>query len=145
MADWTAIQTTTWALLYMHGRQLCSCYFSRYVCVYLPSVLLRHTRQFKRGDASCPALLVRVCHSLTSLPCTMMWCVVISALKTTTQLALPALSISVSAIWGTFTLVSWVAVIRSERRNKRSVHVYYLYCRDDEDKPESDRLNVVKL
>lgn len=39
----------------------------------------------------------------------------IRALKTTTQLALPALSISVSAIWGTFTLVSWVAWIRSEK------------------------------
>lgn len=45
----------------------------------------------------------------------MRWCVAIRALKTTTQLALPALSISVSAIWGTFTLVSWVAWIRSEK------------------------------
>lgn len=50
---------------------------------------------------------------LTSLPCTMRWCVVIRALKTTTQLALPALSISVSAIWGTLTVVSWEAWIRS--------------------------------
>lgn len=54
--------------------------------------------------------------SLTSLPCTMRWCVVIRALKTTTQLALPALSISVSAIWGTLTLVSWVAWIKSEEQ-----------------------------
>lgn len=58
--------------------------------------------------------LISVCYDLTSLPCTMRWCVVIRALKTTTQLALPTLSISVSAIWGTFTLVSWVAWIRSE-------------------------------
>lgn len=36
-------------------------------------------------------------------------------MKTTTQLALPTLSIRVSAIWGTFTLVSWVAWIRSEK------------------------------
>lgn len=44
----------------------------------------------------------------------MRWCVVIRALKTTTQLALPTLSISVSTIWGTFTLVwSWEAWIRS--------------------------------
>lgn len=55
---------------------------------------------------------------LTSLPCTMRWCVVISALKTTTQLALPALSISVSAIWGTLTVVSWEAWIRSKNGDK---------------------------
>lgn len=42
---------------------------------------------------------------------------VIRALKTTTQLALPTLSISVSTIWGTFTLVwSWVAWIRSGKK-----------------------------
>lgn len=59
---------------------------------------------------------------LTSLPCTMRWCVVISALKTTTQLALPALSIRVSAIWGTLTVVSWEAWIRSEKGDKGVRH-----------------------
>lgn len=50
----------------------------------------------------------------------MRWCVVIRALKTTTQLALPTLSISVSTIWGTFTLVwSWVAWIRSGKETSR--------------------------
>lgn len=59
--------------------------------------------------------------TLTSCPCTMRWCVVIRALKTTTQLALPTLSISVSTIWGTFTLVwSWVAWIRSGEEMKFS-------------------------
>lgn len=58
-----------------------------------------------------------MCFMLTSWPCTMRWCVVIRALKTTTQLALPTLSISVSTIWGTFTLVwSWVAWIRSGKK-----------------------------
>lgn len=51
----------------------------------------------------------------------MRWCVVIRALKTTTQLALPTLSISVSTIWGTFTLVwSWVAWIRSGGETSRA-------------------------
>ena len=52
----------------------------------------------------------------------MRWCVVIRALKTTTQLALPALSISVSAIWGTFTVDSWVAWIRSEKHREEKEH-----------------------
>lgn len=52
----------------------------------------------------------------------MRWCVVISALKTTTQLALPALSISVSAIWGTLTVVSWEAWIRSKKGDKEVRH-----------------------
>lgn len=66
-------------------------------------------------------------HGLTSLPCTMRWCVVIRALKTTTQLALPALSINVSAIWGTFTLVSCVAWIRSgEHRGEEEQEVKVL-------------------
>lgn len=52
----------------------------------------------------------------------MRWCVVIRALKTTTQLALPALSISVSAIWGTLTVVSWEAWIRSKKGDKEVRH-----------------------
>lgn len=63
----------------------------------------------------------QMCFMLTSWPCTMRWCVVIRALKTTTQLALPTLSISVSTIWGTFTLVwSWVAWIRSGEETSRA-------------------------
>lgn len=45
------------------------------------------------------------------------------ALKTTTQLALVALSKSVSAICGMFTLVSLVAWIRSEEKQRREPHV----------------------
>ncbi|TNN57719.1 hypothetical protein EYF80_032087 [Liparis tanakae] len=63
-------------------------------------------------DTRSTAYILR--HRLTSLPFTMRWCVVIRALNTTTQLALPTLSISVSAIRGTFTVVSWVACSRSE-------------------------------
>lgn len=44
-----------------------------------------------------------------------MWWVVTRALKTTTQLALVALSKSVSAIWGMFTLVVLVADTRSAK------------------------------
>lgn len=57
--------------------------------------------------------------SLTSFPWTIRWCVVTRALNTTIQLAFPARSNSVSAIWGMLTLDSWVAWIRSAERESR--------------------------
>ena len=79
---------------------------------------------------------------LTSLPCTMRWWVVIRALKTTTQLALPTLSNSVSAIVGTMAVFSWVAWIRPEEEEEEE---------EDEEEEEKEEgggkraQNIVKM
>lgn len=58
-------------------------------------------------------LCVLLCKPLTSFPYIMRWWVVISALKTTTQLELAVRSNSVSASWGMFTFISLVQWMRS--------------------------------
>ncbi len=72
--------------------------------------------------------------TLTSLPYIMRWCVVIRALKTTTQLWFAVLSNNVSAKWGIFTFSSLVQCIRSadgEQNRAETMTVHDpgpLYC-----------------
>lgn len=66
--------------------------------------------------------------NLTSFPYIIRWCVVMSALKTTTQLLLVVLSNSVSASWGTFTFISLVQWIKSE--NTHDAHVKATHITD---------------
>lgn len=72
--------------------------------------------------------------NLTSLPYIIRWCVVMRALKTTTQLWFAVLSNNVSAKWGIFTFSSLVQCIRSvddveNRAETMTVHdPGWLYC-----------------